>query len=328
MGTVRKRTAELLEAQRPNDGWARAVDLALIILIFANIIMIIFETEPEISAAYSTLFWRFEVFSVAVFTLEYLLRLWSCVDREGQPATTPARARLRWALSPLGIIDLLAILPFYLFLLLSGSAESLLMLRIFRGLRLMRVFKLTRYTPALRILRTVIMREANTLMVVAFTMVLILILASWGVYLIERNVQPQVFGTLPESLWWAVVTVTTVGYGDVVPVTAPGKFFGGLISLIGIGMAALPAGILASGFASEMRRREAAFYREVQRVIVDGEVTDEEHDRMNRLARELGIGHGDAFALMRDAVRDSPEHSHCPHCGAELVRHHPRPHDL
>lgn len=318
MSTARQRTAELLEAQRPHDPWGRLVDVVLIVLIFANVIIIILETEPGLSAAWSGLFWRFEVFSVAVFTVEYGLRLWSCVDREGKPEMSPAKARLRWVLSPLGLIDLVAILPFYIFLLLPGSAESLLLLRIFRGLRLLRVFKLTRYSPALRILRTVLVREANTLMVVAFVMLVILILTSWGVYLIERSAQPEHFGSLPEALWWSVVTLTTVGYGDVVPVTPLGKLFGGVISMVGIGMAALPAGILASGFASEMRRREAVFYREVRRATTDGKVTSEEEQRIHRLARELGLSHKDAYAVMRDALRDRPPHSHCPHCGGEL----------
>lgn len=318
MNHLRKRTAELLEAQRPNDPLGRAVDLVLIFLIFANIVLIILETDPEIGQTRSDLFWRFEVFSVGVFTLEYMLRLWSCVDREGRPEMSPARARMRWVLSPLGLIDLLAILPFYIFLFLPGSAESLLMLRIFRGLRLLRVFKLTRYSPALRILRTVLVREANTLLVVAFMMLVILILASWGVYMIERSAQPEYFGSLPKALWWAVVTVTTVGYGDVVPLTPLGKFFAGLISLVGIGMAALPAGILASGFATEMRRREAVFYREVRRAAADNAVTDQEWHRIHRMARDLGLSHKDAFALMRDAVRDSPRQARCPHCGADL----------
>lgn len=317
MTTIRKRTAELLEAQRPDDPWGRLVDFVLIVLIFANVLVILLETERALSG-YFALFWKFEIFSVLVFTVEYLLRLWSCVDREAQPEMSPAKARLRWVLSPLGLIDLVAILPFYIFLLLPGSGESLLLLRIFRALRLLRVFKLTRYSRALHILRTVLVREANILMVVAFVMLVILIFASWGVYLIERVAQPEHFGSLPKALWWSVVTLTTVGYGDVVPLTAGGKVFGGIISLVGIGMAALPAGILASGFAIEMRRREAVFYREVRRATVDGTVTDEEKERIHRLARELGLSHKDAFALMRDALRDPPEHSLCPHCGGEL----------
>lgn len=325
MHAVRKRTAELLTAQRPNDDWGRVVDVVLIFLIFANVVMVILETDPALGADWADFFWQFEVFSVAVFTVEYALRLWSCVDREGQPQMSPARARVRWVLSPLGLIDLLAILPFYIFLLIPGSAESLLLLRIFRGLRLLRIFKLTRYSPALQILRTVLIRQANTLMVVAFVMMVILVMTSWGIYMIERDAQPEFFGTLPQALWWSVVTITTVGYGDVVPITPLGKLFGGLVSLVGIGMAALPAGILASGFATEMRRREAVFYREVRRATVDGKVTDEEMHRIHHLARELGLSHKDAYALLRDAVRDSPEYAHCPHCGADLKPFHTGP---
>lgn len=322
MTTARKRTAELLEAQRPDDPWGRVVDLTLITLIFTNVVLIMLETVPEISQKHSAYLLGFEFFSVAVFTLEYALRLWSCVDRPGQPDRSPARLRLRWMVSPLGLIDLMAILPFYVLLLLPGGPQSILLLRIFRGIRLLRVFKLARYSPALRILHSVFYRQANTLIVVTFVMVVLMIMAAWGVYLIERTAQPEQFGSLPDSLWWAVVTITTVGYGDVVPVTPMGKIFGGFISLLGVGMAALPAGILASGFSSEMRRREAVYFREVQRVVVDGHVTEEEQQRVSRLARDLGLSHRDAYALTRDALRDRPAHRHCPHCGADLKPMH------
>jgi voltage-gated potassium channel len=319
LNAIRKRTAELLEARRPDDPWGRIVDYFLVFLIFTNVLLIILETEPSLKTSGNIFYWRFEIFSVAVFTLEYLLRLWSCVDRERQPAMSPARARLRWVFSPLGLIDLLAILSFYIFMFWPGAIESLLMLRIFRGLRLLRVLKLTRYSPAWRILRTVLVREANTLVVVAFIMMVTLIMASWGIYIFERIAQPEHFGSLPRSFWWAVVTITTVGYGDVVPLTPPGKFFGGIVALVGIGMAALPAGIMASGFTTEMRRREAVFYREVRRTTADGELTEEEDQQIKLLAKNLGLNHGDVFAVMRDAVRDMhSQTSRCPHCGKSL----------
>jgi len=318
LGAVRKRTAELLEAQRQNDPWSKAVDVFLIALIFANVIAIVLETDSGLRSAYSGMFWKFEVFSVAVFTLEYLLRLWSCVEEERQPPMSHAKARLRFIFSPLGLIDLLAILPFYIFLFLPGGAHSVLMLRLFRGLRLLRVFKLTRYSPALGILRTVLARESQTLLVVAFMMLVILILASWGIYIFERGAQPAEFNSLPKSLWWAVITLTTVGYGDVVPVTPMGKIFAGIISMVGIGMAALPAGILASGFATEMRRRESVFYRQLRRVVASGEISEEEQRTMQNLAKDLGLGHREAYALMRDVMRDKRDQVRCPHCGGDL----------
>jgi voltage-gated potassium channel len=318
MGALRKRTAELLEAQRTDDPWSSAVDLFLIFLIMANVVAIVFETDSGLRSAYSGFFWKFEVFSVLLFTLEYLLRLWSCVEEERQPPMSHAQARFRFVFSPLGLIDLLAILPFYVFLLLPGGAHSLLILRLFRGLRLLRVYKLTRYSPALGILRTVLARESQTLLVVAFMMLIILIFASWGIYIFERLAQPADFGSLAKSLWWAVITLTTVGYGDVVPVTPMGKIFAGVISMVGIGMAALPAGILASGFATELRRREAVFYRELRRVVANGEISEEEQQTLQYLAKDLGLGHRETYALMRDAMRDKRGALQCPHCGNDL----------
>jgi voltage-gated potassium channel len=294
------------------------VDIFLITLILANVILIILETVPSISAQYRVAFTYFEIFSVVIFTVEYLLRLWSCVEDNVDTASDKKWTRVRWLFSPLGLIDLLAILPFYIFLFIPDGEVSLLMLRLFRGLRLLRIFKLTRYSSALNILFSVLKREVRVLAVTTFILAMVLVMASWGIYILERVVQPDVFGSIPAAMWWAVVTLTTVGYGDVVPVTDGGKMFAGLISLIGIGMMALPAGILAAGFTSEVHRRSRTYARAVDIAYADGQLSADESRELEILREELGLSKEEAMNADLDARRKWSIPGNCPHCGEEL----------
>jgi len=314
MASLRKRTAELLEAHRGAGGWGHVVDAFLIILILANVVVIILSTLPDLDSQYRQAFTSFELFSVVVFTIEYLLRLWSCVDgSDGQKQN-----RLHWVFSPLGLIDLIAILPFYIFLFIPDSEMSLLMLRLFRGVRLLRIFKLARYSSALDILFSVMKKEGRVLAVTTSILFTVLILASWGIYALERNAQPEHFSSIPAAMWWAVVTLTTVGYGDVVPLTYGGKIFAGLIALIGIGMMALPAGILASGFSREVHRRTRTFTRAVEMAFADGKLSQHEALGLEVLREELGLSEDEALDAELDAQREELKHKTCPHCGKDL----------
>jgi voltage-gated potassium channel len=142
-----------------------------------------------------------------------------------------------------------------------------------------------------------------------------MVIASWGIYILESAVQPDKFASIPQAMWWAVVSLTTVGYGDVVPITPMGKVFTGIIALVGIGMAALPAGILASGFSSEMRRRENAYNRALNRVMADGVVTEHELEELEKLREVLDLSEEEAQSLYLDAQRTWLRLAKCPHCG-------------
>lgn len=318
MKSLRKRTSELLEAHYGAGGWGHVVDIFLILLILVNVLFIILETVPSISARHALTFTYFEIFSVVVFTIEYLLRLWSCVEDEIDVQSGKKWSRLRWFFSPLGLIDLLAILPFYIFLFIPDSEISLLMLRLFRGLRLLRIFKLTRYSSALNILFSVLKREVRVLAVTSFILAMVLVIASWGIYILERIEQPDVFGSIPAAMWWAMVTLTTVGYGDVVPITDGGKIFAGLISLVGIGMMALPAGILAAGFTSEVHRRSRTYSRAVEIAYADGQLSEEESRELEILREELGLSKEETINTRLDAERQWSKLSNCPHCGENI----------
>ena len=247
---IRRRAYEVLEIGRGEDRLSILVDNAIILLIILNVVAFTLETVPEIQSQYGDLLFAFEVFSVAVFTVEYALRLWSAVEVPFLQRCLPLEARLRFARRPYMIIDLLAILPFYLSLLFPID------LRILRMLRLIRFLKLARYSPALHTLLRVIANERRALVGALLLMVTMLLFSATGIYFLEREVQPDKFGSIPEAAWWAIATLTTVGYGDVAPITGLGKLFGGVVMLIGLGMFALPIAIISTSFAQEVGRHD------------------------------------------------------------------------
>lgn len=252
MTTLSKaRLYEILERGRPDDLASRVIDGFLVTLIVANVAAAAAETVDVLHQRFERPFRAFEVASVAIFTVEYLCRLWVATEHLALARYGPIRARLRYAVSLYGLIDLLAILPFYVGLFVPTAD-----LRFLRVFRLLRLLKLVRYSPALATLGRVLVDERRALMAALLIMVFVLILAATAMYHAERYVQPDLFGSVPQAMWWAVATLTTVGYGDAVPVTHIGRVIGGLVMILGLAMFALPIGIIASGFASEIHRRD------------------------------------------------------------------------
>jgi len=242
----------VLEAGRANDRATFIFDVSMTTLIIANVAAFAIATVPDISAAYGRELAIFNAFSVFVFTVEYGLRLWVCVEHAPYRRLSPTRARVRFVFTPMMIVDLLAIAPFYLSVFFAAD------LRIFRIFRLLRFFKMVRYSPALSSLGRVIWRERRALMAALIVMTGALLVSSTLLYFIERHEQPEAFGTVPAAMWWSMATLTTVGYGDVVPITVAGRLVGGLVMLLGLGMFALPIGIIATGFNQEIHRQEFA----------------------------------------------------------------------
>jgi len=247
---VRRRVYEILEARHSDDLISVLFDAFIIVLIITNVAAFIAETVDHLNARFNAAFELFNIISVIIFTIEYLARLWVAVEAVPLRHLKPAQARLHFATRLLSIIDLLAVLPFYL------SSFFGLDLRILRILRLLRFLKLARYSPALDTLGRVIVAESRALAGALIVMLSLLLLASSVIYFLEREVQPEHFGSIPLAAWWAVSTLTTVGYGDVVPLTNIGKLFGGVMMIFGLGMFALPIGIVATGFSQEIHRRE------------------------------------------------------------------------
>jgi len=249
---VKKRVFDVLDVADRGDVTSRAVDLLIMLLIFLNIVAVVLETVESIAVRYYTFLHAFDTFSVAVFTVEYLTRLWACTSNPRY--ADPLTGRLRFALRPMIVIDLLAILPFYLPMFLPMDLRAMRILRMFR---LLRVFKLGRYSCAMQQLGRVLYRQKEELLVGLFVMGVMLLFASSLMYVVEHETQPDAFSSIPQSMWWAVATLTTVGYGDVTPITPIGQILAGVIAMIGVGMFAMPAAILAQGFAEEWQAKRA-----------------------------------------------------------------------
>lgn len=238
----------LLEPAESGDLSSKSVDLFLISLVLVNCLMAVLETLPAAERFARELGW-FEAGSVGIFTVEYLLRLWSCTAG----GRSPIRGRLRHALHPLLLIDLIAIMPFYLVFL----GVDLRTARIFRLLRFFRIVKLSRYSRAMRTLGRAMSGRREHLIMAFLLGAFALVVSATLMYYAEHEKQPEVFSSIPASFWWAVTTLTTVGYGDAYPVTLLGKFIGGFSQVLGVGLVALPMGILASAFLEVPGKREA-----------------------------------------------------------------------
>ena len=229
---------------------SRAVDAFIVALILLNVAAFVAETVPRLAQEYGAWFRTFEFVSVAVFTVEYVLRLWVAVEVPFLSRLPAWKARLTFASRGPQIIDLLAILLFYLGELLAID------LRVLRVLRLLRFLKLSRYSPAMHALIRVLHAERRALAGALLLLCAAVLFASTGIYYLESQAQPDKFGSVPDAAWWAIATLTTVGYGDVTPVTPLGRLFGSLVMVLGLCILALPVAIISTGFAQEASRRD------------------------------------------------------------------------
>ena len=290
---MRNRDHDILEMTDPEDFISRSFSLFIISLISINIICIVLESIPELDLRYRDLFFTIEIVSTIIFALEYSLRFWSCVESKTENSQ-PIRTRIRYALSPLAIVDLLAFLPSILQLLFPGID-----LRFLRVLRLLRVFKLTRYFTSFELLLNVLYEERKNLAGIFVLLLVILTLAASALYLVERDIQPDKFGSIPQAMWWAIAALTTVGYGDVYPLSGPGQILGSLVTIVGIGMVALPSGILASAFSEQMRRKRESLQLVIDDALVDGNIDDKEHNSIRETGASLGLSDEQIVDLVR-----------------------------
>ncbi|MEG4518240.1 MULTISPECIES: ion transporter [unclassified Microcoleus] len=241
---------EILETSEASNLYSLVDDVFITCLILIDVAAFIASTSPTLSPEYTSLLANIEFFSSLVFTIEYILRLWvSTVDRR---YSHPLWGRLRYALTPLSLIDLISILPFCLLLLFP----RLNFVNLIRVLRLLRLLKMSRYSESFRTLGSVLYAKKEELIATAFAVFILLIFASSVMYFVENEAHPETFGSIPDAMWWGVVTLTTVGYGDIYPITALGKLLGAMLAFLGIGIFALPAGIIAAGFSEELQKKK------------------------------------------------------------------------
>ena len=250
LSDMRRRLYLVLEQGPVGGGASVIVDRLLVALILLNLAAVALESVPDYHARYAPAFDLIEYFSLVVFTVEYGLRLWCAVEHGPYRHLGATRARLKYATSPAGLVDLIAVLPFWFAQVVPTDLRFLLVFRI------VRFFKIARYSPAMRSLLDVLYRERRALFGCLVVTLGAALVAAALMHLAEGKVQPDKLGTIPDALWWAIVTIGTIGYGDVVPVTALGKLIATGTIFAGLVMIALPVGIIATAFAEQIHRRD------------------------------------------------------------------------
>ncbi len=249
---MKRRIHEILGVGEGDDWVSQTVDWLLLLLIVSNVAALVIVTDDNIHSLSPGFFYYFELVSFSIFAIEYALRLWSCT--ENPQYAHPVTGRLRFAMQPLMIADAVAVISYFILFALPTGMD----LGALRALRLVSRFaRLGRYSPGLQALSAALSARRNELLGVVSVLAVLLVLASSLMYYIEQSAQPDKFSSIPATMWWSIITVTTVGYGDVAPVTPGGQLLAGIIALLGIGIFALPAGILGSGFMEQVNRRRA-----------------------------------------------------------------------
>ena len=232
--------------------WDKTINIFIVVLIFLNVLAVMLETIESLREKYDTFFIWFDRISVYIFTLEYVLRVWSSTHEPKYKGTI--KGRLKYMLSPAAIIDLLAFLPYYIHVVAGLDLRTL---RILRLMRFFRLFRLTAYTQSAQMIYNVFKSRFKDLLLSFVLAVFLIIIASCLLYFAEHNAQPDSFSSIPAAIWWAIVTLTTTGYGDMAPITATGKVLASVIMLIGVTFIALPPAIITAGFLDELK-----FYRQ------------------------------------------------------------------
>lgn len=251
MKRLKNRVFAIVSKADEGDRASRIFDITIMVLIVLSVLSIILESFSTLQEKYASWFTAFEWVTVIIFTLEYIARIWTA-DLLYPDSKHPY---LKYVFSFMAIIDLLAILPFYL-PFIAADLRFLRLLRLLRMARLLRILKFGRYLDSLHVITKILKDSAIQLLASIGVCIILLILASILMYSVENPAQPEAFPNVIASLWWAVCTLTTVGYGDVYPITVGGKILASVIALLGIGIVAVPTGIISAGFISAMKGNE------------------------------------------------------------------------
>ena len=246
----RKRIYEVIEKGSENDKISNFFDITILILVILSILQIVLESHTDIQSKYGNYFRIFEFFTVILFTVEYLMRIYTakCKYKKGNLISI-----LKFIFSFEGIIDLIAILPFYLPLAVK---LDLRFVRVFKVSKVLRIFKLGRYSKSFETIKRVLKREKEVLVITLMFSFLLILVSSILMYYVENPVQPQAFPNITATMWWGISTLTTIGYGDIYPVTALGKVLASVVAIVGIGIIAIPTGIISAGFVGEIKKEE------------------------------------------------------------------------
>jgi voltage-gated potassium channel len=296
--TFRQRVHALVFPSEYGGALHNMFDTFIVIWVIISVLAVILESVHAIHYLLSLEFLILDAIAVSIFTIEYCLRLYCCVEEPGYQKAVSGRLKL--ARSTSSIIDLLAIAPFFLEVFLHHLFD----LRFMRVFRLLRLLKLTRYTGATTSLSKVIVREWPVMAASAFIMLLLVVMTASLGYLFEHEAQPDKFENIPQSIYWAVITLASVGYGDISPVTPAGRAMTIVLAFIGIGIFAIPAALLSSAFSDQLKMDREALVNKLFNMLADGEIDEEEAKYIKGEAKRLHLSDDEVRVLIERAKRE------------------------
>ena len=299
MLALRQRVHEILDGDPLTaPPLAKAINAFIILAIMVSVVVVVIESYQPIYEAERQFFEVFEVISVGFFSLEFLLRLWARGAAYSDDRGGKWRGRREYLTSFYGIVDVLAIAPFYLQVLLPGVD-----LRVLRLLRLLRLLKISRYNSALEDLVRAIADERRSFLATLYILSIALTLTSALMYYAEGSVQPEKLASIPHAMYWSLITLTTVGYGDISPITPIGKLISAITALLGVSKVAMLTGIVTSSFASQVARRRVIFEKELQKAYEDGVVSEEEDLLLSQLQNRFDLSEDEVDAMRTRALK-------------------------
>jgi voltage-gated potassium channel len=310
---VRRRMSVLFDDSLPPGPATRVLNAALAILIVVNVACVVLESVPSVHGRFEAEFWCLEQTATVCFAVEYLLRVWTAVDLRGALDRHPLWGRLRYMRGFFALTDLVAIMPAILGML--GAAD----LRTLRLLRLLRMIKLTRHATIFNLLWAVFREEAQSIGAVLFILFLILMISASLMYMIEGDAQPDGFSSIPAAMWWAIETLTTVGYGDLVPTTVFGKVMGGLVSIVGIVALALFTSLITVSFIDQIRVRREALRQVIAKRVATDAPSEGEIERFEQVGDRLGLTELEIAETIGQGTTQLPTLPVCPHCGHSMA---------
>ena len=298
--TFRQQVYALLHPTETSGRMQEMLDSFVVWWVFISVCAVVLESVESIHYVLNVHFIVLDAVAVFIFSMEYIFRLYSCVE---DPQFAKGLGRYRYAKTPIVMIDFLAIVPFFL----ESMLHQLFDLRFLRIFRLMRLLKLTRYTTSTGTLLKALKREWPVIAASTFIMLLLVVLTASLGYLFEHDAQPDKFENIPQSIYWAVVTLASVGYGDISPVTPVGRLMTIIMALVGIGIFAVPAAVLSTAFNDQLHKDREVMHNELMHHLKDGELSEEEHQQILKAAAELHISAEEVEILIERAKLESEQ---------------------